>query len=409
MDASFQNLLIRGDCLAALDRLTAQKERSNTGVALQSAVDGLPSVRGRVKMIYIDPPYNTGNKFAYHDARDKDAWAAMMQPRLALGREALRDDGLIFVSIDINEFSELKMLCDRVFGAENFVANFVWVSNLKGRQLGFGAAGTHEYILAYARNARRIGKLRGNVDTLRRLMPLVYRLPKRRIKSDARGSYVTKNELYNTNSKFNELTAASLVYAIHYNQVTGEVAVSELNEPAPGTAREGWVTALPHPNAKPGLRWHAWRWSRERVLANRTELEFEVVEDRLVIRTKVRDFTQTTLKDLIMGPGTRTGQRELERLGLGGIFETPKPVELLEVLVEAASEPGDLVLDFFAGSGSFGVAAARTGRPFVLVQLAEAFSDRRQGQAEALGLDSIADLTAERLRREGIVFSDVSI
>ncbi|WP_279020270.1 site-specific DNA-methyltransferase [Mobiluncus mulieris] len=459
-DVASVNLLIRGDSLAALERLTGRKERVDTGLAPHESAKNqptqnnhsdqptqnnhsdqptqasnapdestgagattstagaagtagtagtIPLVKGQVKMIYIDPPYNTGNTFAYHDARDKDAWAAMMQPRLVLAREALRDDGLIFISIDINEFAELKALCDRVFGAENFVANFVWVSNLKGRQLGNGPAGTHEYILCYAREARRVGKLRGRVSVLRRLMPAVYRLPKRQVKRDARGEYVTKNELYNTNSKFNEVTSPSLVYAIHYNQRTGEVAVSGVHEAPPGTPAEGWITALPHPNARPGLRWHAWRWSRERVLANPDDLEFEVVKEHLVIRTKIRDFETTTLKDLIMGPSTRTGQRELERLGLGGIFETPKPVDLLAVLLEAASAPGDLVLDFFAGSGSFGVAAADGLRRFILVQLPEPFSPLHEARARDLGFDTIADLTAERLRRCHVAFREIRL
>lgn len=454
-----KNLLIRGDSLAALEMLVgsdkvpdsggAPHEQQNatpdgTGATTDKSTnktaitttDTLPQIKGQVKMIYIDPPYNTGNKFAYHDARESTQWMAMMRERLVLARQTLRADGLIFISIDINEFTALKTLCDQVFGVENFVANFVWVSNLKGRQLGAGPAGTHEYILCYARDAAQVGKLRGNVETLRRLMPAVYHLPKRQVKRDARGEYVTKNELYNTNSKFNEVSAPSMVYAIHYNRHTGEVAVSGVHESPPGLPAAGWITALPHPNAQPGLCWHAWRWSRERVLADRDDLEFEVVKvgadkgdakgagkaegksceiepveprERLVIRTKIRDFEMTTLKDLVIGPSTRTGQRELERLGLGGIFETPKPVDLLAVLIEAASAPGDLVMDFFAGSGSFGVAAARTGRRFILVQLSEPFGRRHEARARDLGFDTIADLTAERLRREQVDFIETSV
>ena len=113
-----------------------------------------------------------------------------------------------------------------------------------------------------------------------------------------------------------------------------------------------------------------------------------------------------------MGPSTVTGLRELERLGLGGIFETPKPVDLLKVLLKVATEPGDLVMDFFAGSGSFGVAAAETGRPFILVQLEEPFadpSDPRTARAHELGLETIADLTSERLRRVGVDYIEARI
>lgn len=381
------NWLLRGDALAGLREL---QHRSQL-----------------VDMIYIDPPYNTGNAFAYHDRRDAAQWVAMMRERLLAAREVMASDALLFISIDFNELSNLKNLCDEVFGAENLVANFVWVSNLKGRQLGAGPAGTHEYILTYARDARQVGRLTAPISQLTTLMPAVYHLPKREVKRDELGEYVTKNELYNTNSKFNEQTSPSLVFAIHYHPGSGKVAVTDIDEPAPGS---DWVTALPHPNARPGLRWHAWRWSRARVVSDCANLEF-VVQDsrhtpRLRIYTKVRDFATTAVKDLIMGPAlcTRAGQLELQRLGLGGIFETPKPTDLLRLLIDSATDPGDTVLDFFAGSGSTGAAAARHGRNFILVQTEEPFA-----AGAAQGLKTIADLTAERLRRDGIEFRQIRI
>lgn len=367
----------------------------------------------RVQMIYIDPPYNTGNTFAYHDRRAKDEWLAMMHPLLATAREILTPDGLIFISIDFNQLCELKLEMDRTFGTENLIGNFVWVSNLKGRQLGAGPAGTHEYILTYARDAAQVGKLRGRTELLQKLMPAVYHLPQRQVKHDARGEYVTKNELYNTNSKFNEVTAPSMVFDILYHPQTGAVRTSEVGAADPELAAAGWICAPPHPNAKPGLKYHAWRWSRAKVERDYADLEFQVrgrgEHRHLKIYTKIRNFHETALKDLVIGPSTISGQRELQRLGLGGLFETPKPTKLLQVLIEAATSPGDTVLDFFAGSGTTGQAAHTTGRRFVLIQLEETFSSAKSTSASEHGLDTIADLTAARLRAAHVPFRETTL
>lgn len=389
--------------------------RGDAGDALRC----LHAAGTQVKMIYIDPPYNTGNTFAYADRASKAQWLTEMEPRLTLARQVLTDDGIIFISIDFNQLCELKLLMDTIFGPENLVANFVWVSNLKGRQLGAGPAGTHEYILTYARHAGNLGPLRGQVTKLQNLMPAVYHLPQREVKHDARGPYVTKNELYNTNSKFNEVTAASMVFDIHYHPKTGEIRLTDVGASLPEPDPTGWVTAHPHPNAKPGLQYHAWRWSREKILRDRDDLEFQVTgrgqNRQLRIFTKIRDFQDTTVKDLIMGPSTVTGLHELNRLGLGGLFETPKPTNLLQMLIETATAPGDTVLDFFAGSGSTGVAAHRAGRRFLLVQLEEPFAtgrsrvNPRTRRAHELGLATIADLTEARLEAERVPFQVFSL
>jgi adenine-specific DNA-methyltransferase len=109
-----------------------------------------------VDLIYIDPPYNTGNEFAYHDRYgEHEVWLSMMRPRLVAAREVLRETGAIFVSIDDHEVAHLRLLLDEVFGEPNFLAQIVVNLNPKGRQLGAGFATSHEYLLAYARDARR--------------------------------------------------------------------------------------------------------------------------------------------------------------------------------------------------------------------------------------------------------------
>jgi adenine-specific DNA-methyltransferase len=120
-------------------------------------LSALPELLGSpVDLVYIDPPYNTGNEFAYHDDfRGHAHWVAMMRPRLEAARDVLGDTGAIFVSIDDHEVAHLRLLMDEVYGEQNLLAQVVVNLNPKGRQLGRGFATSHEYLLVYARDARR--------------------------------------------------------------------------------------------------------------------------------------------------------------------------------------------------------------------------------------------------------------
>ena len=388
---------------------------------------------GKVKMIYIDPPYNTGSDFVYADdfadsqkaylqrsgqvdeagarlvstaetgGRFHSAWLSMMYPRLKVARSLLAEDGVGFVSIDGNEVAQLKLLLSEIFGAGNVVATIVWVSNLKGRQISDGGpAGTHEYVICFARNAEAISQFRGSGSEFRKRMPDVYKGAGYALKHDAKGPYVTKNELYNTNSKFNERTAPTMIFRIHYNPETDTVKVSDVDDP---TTYQGFITAMPHTNSRPGLNWHAWRWSRAKILAEHEELEFDTSGGKLRIRTKIRDTDGMTMKDIIIGPSTVTGQTDMEALGLARLFDTPKPVSLLETLVSVATESDDIVLDFFAGSSATAEAVLRRNaadggqRRFVMVQLDEPCGSGTPAAAE--GFDTIAAIGRERIRRAG--------
>jgi adenine-specific DNA-methyltransferase len=385
----------------------------------------------RVKLIYIDPPYNTGNDFVYNDdfsdglrgylaysgqlddagvrttattesqGRRHSRWLSMMYPRLVLARNLLTPDGVMAVSIDENEVHQLKLLLDLVFGAENHLNTMVWVSNLKGRQISDGGAvGTHEYILLYARNISLVGQFRGALSELSALMPSVYKGAGYKVKNDDKGPYVTKNELYNTNSKFNELTARTMVFRIHYNPESREVRVTDIDDE---TIFPGFVTTMPHANARMGVRWHAWRWSRAKILSDHSDLEFDTSGGSLRIWTKIRDVDGVALKDLIIGPSTLTGQADLADLGLERVFDTPKPVSLLRLLVAAVTTDHDVVLDFFAGSGSAAHAVAVQNavdggrRRAISVNLPEETADG--SEARKAGFETVSDITLARLTR----------
>lgn len=384
---------------------------------------------GRVKMIYIDPPYNTGNDFIYRDnfaqplndylrktgqadnegnrlttnaetsGRYHSDWLNFVYPRLFLARSLLREDGIIFVSIDDNEFHHLRMIMDEIFGEENYLNTICWVNNLKGRQIsGVGAARTHEYILTYAKNVDCMSVFQISVDKAKALMPNSYVGIDYESENDGQGEFVLKNELYNTNSRFNEETRPTLVFNIHYNFDTQEVKFSEVDE---DTEYEGFVKIPPKKNNDGVHRFHAWRWSKEKIMKQLSDLKFIKKEDGVRVFTKVRGFDNTLLKDIVSDIPTIKGTNELKTIFDGKkVYDYPKPVELLTILLSQTKDE-DIILDFFAGSGTTGHAVWEANkedggrRKFILIQIDE----KVQNEEINKEFPTIADICIERLRR----------
>ena len=221
-----QNIYIEGDNLEVLKLLQR-------------------SYHGKVKMIYIDPPYNTGHDFVYKDdfrdaienyreqanqtgvsnpetsGRYHSNWCSMMYPRLKLARELLSEDGVIFISIDDNEDRNLQVLCDEVFGEVNYLNHFSWISNPTGRQIaGKGAAKTWESVFAYCKNVERASSFVVDIKFAKDNMPTMYKGFEKEVLSDSLGEYVVGDTLYNHNRIFNEETRPNLVFSIFYNPET---------------------------------------------------------------------------------------------------------------------------------------------------------------------------------------------
>lgn len=384
----------------------------------------------RVKLIYIDPPYNTGNDFVYNDdfsdglrgylrytgqlddegnrlssaldstGRRHSRWLSMMYPRLVLARNLLTQDGVIFVSIDDNEVAPLRLLLDEIFGPENFLGTFVWVSNIKGRQIsGAGPAGTKEYLHAYARNVAEIGDFRAPASFLKKLMPSVYKGFNYATKSDDRGPYVTKNELYNSNSAFNEATRPNLVFDIYYDPGTGEVKTEPVSE---SHLHDGFVKIPPKRNNNGVNKYHAFRWSRPKVQTESYDLEFVESTSGWRVYTKVRDVDSTSVKDIFMDISTNTGSDDLKAVGINpSWFDYPKPVALVQVLVSLATDSDSLVLDFFAGSGTTAQAVAAQNaldggrRRSLSINLPEPLD--ASSEAAKAGFATVADVTWARV------------
>lgn len=363
------------------------------------------SYAGKIKIIYIDPPYNTGHDFIYNDDFSKSAkenrvesgdfnesgnklvanpesngrfhsdWCSMMYPRLILARDLLTKDGLIFISIDDNESTNVRAICNEIFGNNCFLNSITWVSNLKGRQISnAGAAKTTESILVYCKNPEHAPILQADTELMKQLMPTTYRGINYEIFKDEIGSFVIKNELFNTNSKFNEETRPSLVFDILWDPNTGKIDTCDVNKSIP----KNYIRISPHKNSDGTHQYHAWRWSRNKIAAESHNLYFKKTgPSNATVYTKVRNYSKTTLKDIITDISTSTGTSEVNHIFGERVFDYAKPSILIQIILGAINDKEMTVLDFFSGSGTTAQAVMQLNhkdgghRKFIMVQLPE--------------------------------------
>lgn len=332
------NFLLEGDNLAALKLL----EKTH---------------RGKIKMIYIDPPYNTANKdFAYDDTRvdltdtfRHSKWLSFMRERLRIARNLLRDDGILFISIDDNEQSDLKLLCDEIFKEENFFSQVIIQSNKRG-QTYKQIAKTHEYLLIYTRSPEAEFNEIDKTDDDNDLNLL-----------DKIGAYNVR-ELRNRNPKFGKHNRPNLFYPIYVNpSIVDKDGFCPISL---AYTTDYCVEVYPF-NSTGGES--CWRWSTKLLSEN---INSNTQFSNVVARAK-RDGTfniyekyrKTTYKaksiwletDVI----TEKGTVELGELGLSERFPFPKPLFLLKKCLQIGTNSNDIILDFFAGSGTTGHAVMK--------------------------------------------------
>ena len=405
-----QNLMIEGDNLEVLKLL--QK-----------------SYAGKVKLIYIDPPYNTGKDFIYPDnyrdsirnyleltgqidgnhrrlSSNTDAsgrfhtdWLNMMYPRLKLARGLLQDEGVIAISTDDTEVGNLRQILDEVFGEEQFQAQVVIQSNRRG-QTYKQISKTHEFLVLYSKSeSLQLNELDKSDDAL----PF----------SDSLGPFDLW-ELRNRNPKFGRFNRPNLFFPIYVlPQSLDECGYARISL-TPIDSNSAKVIPL-NSRGEEGC----WRWSRDKISSidlgslspaligrRRRDGEWNVYEKSRKSTTKPKSIWFET--QFINEQGTI----ELGRLDMRDAFDHPKPVAMLQRCIFMATEPDDIVLDFFAGSGTTGHAVMlqnvtnENGLRYILIQLPELLNLNHGGQGigvafcDKLGKPcNIAELTKERLRR----------
>jgi adenine-specific DNA-methyltransferase len=325
----FDNLLIHGDNLLALKALEAE-------------------YAGRVKCVYIDPPYNTGNAFKhYDDGLEHSIWLGLMRDRLEILRSLLAPDGSLFVQADDREGHYLKVICDEIFGRLNFIATFLWRKVDSPNDNKVPVTPDHEFIYGYAKDSSRV-RLWQKPDPD---LVAAYRGP------DENGRYF-RDRLLKKNGK------------------------SSLRSDRPSM----WFSII-GPDGQDVFPLHddgrEARWAHGETSVNEMIRKSELIwKDRGTPESPnwipyTREFAQdaptrpynTLWTDLPTTRQTKAHQKEL--YGAGNEFETPKPESLVERIFAMCTNPGDLVLDSFAGSGTTGAVAHKMGRRWIMVELGD--------------------------------------
>jgi len=369
------NLIIHGDNLHTLKAL-------------------LPRYAGKIKCIYIDPPYNTGNEnWVYNDKVNSplikewlkqngigsddlerhDKWLCMMWPRLQLLRELLSDDGVIFISIDDNEQSALKSILDEIFGEESFLAQIIVKSNPGGRDYG-GVALTHDYVLAYSKKPEAS-------------LNLVWDRDKKFSLKDKLGGFEAR-ELRNRNIKFNKDNRPNLYYPFYVEENNpDENALYNVSL----TRKEGFIKVLPLKSQ--GVQ-TVWRWGKEKSQLNlntnvkakkKRDGTFMIIEKYRSHLSRERSIFDE--KNIRNEEGTLYLKSIFQNEALP--FEYPKSHYLIKRLINLGSDKDSIILDSFSGSGTTAHAVLdlnkedNGNRKFILVEC-EDYADK---------------ITAERVRR----------
>lgn len=386
-----QNLYIEGDNLEVLK-------------LLQTAY------YNKIKMIYIDPPYNTGNDFVYEDdfadpmARYKEVtqqttksnaetmgrfhtnWLNMMYPRLRLANNLLTDDGLIFISIDDNEVTNLRKICNEVFGEENFVANMVWQST-PGSNTGTNIITVTEYILVYAKSRERC---LFNTIPIQDEGKYVYE-----------DEYVEKRGRYVLNKLDRRMTGPHYSEALNYPI---EMPDGKMIWPGSGEERsnENWNYRWSKTKVEWGIKngfivfknidgkWNAYFKQYFKVDNNDNPINRSLPYQNFI---KLEQYNSTQ------------GTKEIMNFFGNKFFDYPKPSEMIKYLINICPEKDEIILDFFSGSATTAHAVMQLNaedggnRKFICVQLPEVCDEK--SEAYKAGYKNICEIGKERIRRAG--------
>lgn len=398
-----QNLYIEGDNLEVLKLL--QK-----------------SYLGKVKMIYIDPPYNTGNDFVYHDdfamsadeyaeasgsvdelgnkyiknmdsnGRFHSDWCSMMYSRLMVARTLLTEDGVIFISIDDNEVENLRKICDEVFGESNKIAQLVIENNPRGRQSDAFFATSHEYLLCYAGN---IDSATINGMSLSEKQKAEYKY------EDEIGRYRLLGLRQRGVASLRE-DRPEMFFPIWVNPEDSSISLTYV---------EDWEEVIPK---KSDGREGRWMWGKQKCINESNRLVARLVSTRREFDIFVKDYLnkdgeqrtrkyKTIWSDKILN--NQIGTQEVKAILGGDYMSFPKSTEYIKTIIQTGTSSSSLILDFFSGSATTAHAVMQLNaedggnRQYIMVQLPEETPE--DSEARKAGYNTIPDIAKERIRRAG--------
>ena len=398
-----QNLYIEGDNLEVLKLL--QK-----------------SYLGKVKMIYIDPPYNTGNDFVYHDdfamsadeyaeasgsvdelgnkyiknmdsnGRFHSDWCSMIYSRLMVARTLLTEDGVIFISIDDNEVENLRKICDEVFGESNKIAQLVIENNPRGRQSDAFFATSHEYLLCYAGN---IDSATINGMSLSEKQKAEYKY------EDEIGRYRLLGLRQRGVASLRE-DRPEMFFPIWVNPEDSSISLTYV---------EDWEEVIPK---KSDGREGRWMWGKQKCINESNRLVAKLVSTRKEFDIFVKDYLnkdgeqrtrkyKTIWSEKILN--NQIGTQEVKAILGGDYMSFPKSTEYIKTIIQTGTSSSSLILDFFSGSSTTAHAVMQLNaedggnRQYIMVQLPEETPE--DSEARKAGYNTIPDIAKERIRRAG--------
>ena len=372
---------------------------------------------GAIKMIYIDPPYNTGKDFVYKDnyrdnlsnyleqtnttnavnseasGRYHTNWLNMMYPRLKLARNLLTDDGVIFISIDDNEVSNLKTICDEIFGEDNFLRCIANINNPKGRSDEQNFATSHEYILVYQKMKTSLKGFSPEDNVLRRYN-----------KIDEKNRLYRHIDLRKTGDSDRRIDRPNMFYFFMYNQSTGDFYPTNTIEDI-----DGYISIAPKKDDETDGRWRVGIETAKERLQNLVPY-YMVVKKRWTVMEKdylsddmyIKSTSSWSYKDV----NSERGTEQFIDLGFDkNVFPRPKPIGTIKRTLLLSTFSDEIILDFFSGSATTAHAVmelnAEDGgsRKYICVQLPEKTPDN--SEAQKAGYKTITEIAKERIRRAG--------
>ena len=369
------------------------------------------SYLNKIKCIYIDPPYNTGNDFVYNDSFSSSSqddliesgqidednnrlvsnpissgkyhsrWLSMMYPRLKLSRNLLSEDGLIFISIDINEVFNLRKICDEIFGEKNFITIMPRKTTEHIRVLAdYELQNLNDYVVVYCKNLNKVRinkKVTGEIK---------YEC------EDEKGKYTLK-AFQNSGENGTRRARPNLYYPIYFNETTKKLSLEQ-----DGNS----IEILPRKVKSEDGRW---LWSREKFVNDNELLEYKngTLYRKVYYNPDEDQAKYEAYKTWLDMYPNRLGAKALNDLDMGEYFDYSKPVELIKFLLEMAVDEDSIILDFFSGSATTAQAVIELNEEkgydlhYIMVQLPEKTDETSKAFKD--GYETICDIGDERIRR----------